>query len=92
MRNLALALLLAACHPAYAETDNGQQVYTALIISYDGELTGLSGSLVFTEYGACVAYMNDLRDDPKHQPYISAKCTRFVVQGGQVALYNIEPD
>jgi hypothetical protein len=89
MKHLPLAALLALSQPAYADT--AQQVYTALVITYDGELRGLNGSLVFTEYGACVAYMNTLRDDPEHQPYVMAKCTRFVVTGGQVALYEKEP-
>ena len=91
MKHLTLAALLIAA-PAYAEIDNGQQVYTALVLTYDGELRGLNGSLVFTEYGACVAYMNTLRDDPEHQPYIGAKCTRFVVTSGEVALYEKEPE
>jgi len=93
MRPILLTLTLSACAPAYAETMlSGSQIYTALIVDYGGELTGLSGNLVFVEYGACVAYMNTLRKDSEHQPYLAAKCTRFVVTGGKVALYEVEPD
>ena len=79
--------------PAYAETaSNGATVYTALLVDYEGELRGLGGSLVFTEYPACVNAMNGLRNDVNHQAYESAKCTRFIVAGGQVALYESKTD
>ncbi len=93
---LKLAALIAAMAfalPAYAETaSNGGTIYTALLVDYDGELTGLGGSLVFTEYSACIAAMNGLRNDVNHQAYESAKCTRFIVAGGQVALYENKRD
>jgi hypothetical protein len=90
MKHLPLAALLALSQPAHADTT--QQVYTALVITYDGELRGLNGSLVFTEYGACVAYMNALMDDLKHHAAVMGKCTRFVVTGGEVALHEREPE
>ena len=82
-----VALLFAA--PAYAETTpDGQDVYTALVVDYDGQFSELLGVLIFTEYGSCVDAMNALSDDSGHLQPMSYTCRRFVIVNGQAVAYS----
>ena len=88
MKALALAALLLAA-PAYAETTpDGQDVFTALAVDYDGQFSELLGILIFTEYGSCVAAMNALADDRGHLQPLSYTCRRFVIVNGQAVAYS----
>ena len=91
MPRIALALLATTCLPAYAETmPSGEQIYTALVIDYGGELIGHGAAVVFTEYPACIAAMNALSDSPDHAGAEAFRCVQFYLDAGELVVYQPE--